>query len=277
MDPTSFDPQALMQTGGEMITQWGLRVIGAVLLLVVGRWIAKRIRRGVQSMLNRAEFDPTLVPFLSAMAYWLALAVVVIAVLNAFGVQTASLVAVLGAAGLAIGLALQGTLSNLAAGVMLLVFRPFKVGDFIDAGGTTGTVQEIGLFSTRLHTPDNIRIIVPNSGVFGGTIKNFSANDTRRIDLVMGISYGDDIGVARDTMLQVLNEESRVLKDPEPVVEVAELADSSVNLVVRPWVATEDYWAVRFHLTRVLKERLEAAGCNIPFPQRDVHLFKAAD
>jgi small conductance mechanosensitive channel len=277
MDPTSFDPQALMQTGGEMITQWGLRVIGAVLLLVVGRWIAKRIRRGVQSMLNRAEFDPTLVPFLSAMAYWLALAVVVIAVLNAFGVQTASLVAVLGAAGLAIGLALQGTLSNLAAGVMLLVFRPFKVGDFIDAGGTAGTVQEIGLFSTRLHTPDNIRIIVPNSGVFGGTIKNFSANDTRRIDLVMGISYGDDIGVARDTMLQVLNEESRVLKDPEPVVEVAELADSSVNLVVRPWVATEDYWAVRFHLTRVLKERLEAAGCNIPFPQRDVHLFKAAD
>jgi small conductance mechanosensitive channel len=277
MDLTSFDPQALMQTGGEMITQWGLRVIGAVLLLVVGRWIAKRIRRGVQSMLNRAEFDPTLVPFLSAMAYWLALAVVVIAVLNAFGVQTASLVAVLGAAGLAIGLALQGTLSNLAAGVMLLVFRPFKVGDFIDAGGTTGTVQEIGLFSTRLHTPDNIRIIVPNSGVFGGTIKNFSANDTRRIDLVMGISYGDDIGVARDTMLQVLNEESRVLKDPEPVVEVAELADSSVNLVVRPWVATEDYWAVRFHLTRVLKERLEAAGCNIPFPQRDVHLFKAAD
>jgi len=200
-------------------------------------------------------------------------AVVLIAVLNLFGIETTSLVAVLGAAGLAIGLALQGTLSNFSAGVMLLVFRPIKIGDYVEIAGHGGTVKEIGVFVTELATPDNVKIIIPNSSVFGDTIKNYSANDTRRIDLVMGISYDDDIAKAIDTINQVLGKESRLLSEPAPTVAVAELGDSSVNLVVRPWCAGSDYWPTRFDLTRALKEELEAAGCSIPYPQRDVHMI----
>jgi small conductance mechanosensitive channel len=197
---------------------------------------------------------------------------VVIAVLGLFGIETTSLIAVLGAAGLAVGLALQGTLSNFSAGVMLLVFRPFKVGDYVEVAGAAGSVQEVGIFSTVLHTPDNVKITIPNSSVYGDTIKNYSANDTRRNDLVIGISYGDDIARAIETIRQVLVSDSRVLADPEAVVAVVELADSSVNLVVRPWCAGGDYWPLRFDLTRKIKEELEAAGCSIPFPQRDLHL-----
>jgi len=207
------------------------------------------------------------------MAYYVVLAVVVIAVLNLFGVQTTSLIAVLGAAGLAVGLALQGTLSNFAAGVMLLVFRPFRIGDYVDIAGTAGSVVEIGLFTVALNTPDNVRIIVPNSSVYGQTISNYAANPTRRNDLVIGIAYGDDIGKAISTIEAVLAADARVLKDPAPVVATSELADSSVNIVVRPWCTKEDYWGLRFDLTRKIKEELEAAGCSIPFPQRDVHLF----
>jgi small conductance mechanosensitive channel len=200
--------------------------------------------------------------------------VVVIAVLNLFGIQTTSLIAVVGAAGLAVGLAMQGTLSNFASGVMLLLFRPFHIGDYVEVGGTAGSVKEIGIFSTTLATPDNVRITVPNSGVYGAIIKNYSAYDTRRIDLVMGISYGDEIGRAIDAIKGVLQADERVLKDPEPTIAVSELADSSVNLVVRPWCRKEDYWPLRFDLTRGLKEQIEAGGCTIPFPQRDVHLFR---
>jgi small conductance mechanosensitive channel len=229
-------------------------------------------RRG----LERANVDAVLVPFLANGVYYLALVVVVIAVLSLFGIETTSLIAVLGAAGLAVGLALQGTLSNFAAGVMLLIFRPFKVGDYVEAAGTGGSVQEVGIFSTVLHTPDNVKITIPNSAVYGDTIKNYSANDTRRNDLVMGISYGDDIARAIETIEKVLAGDSRVLEDPAPVVAVGELADSSVNLVVRPWCARGDYWALRFDLTRKLKEELEAAGCSIPYPQHDVHINPGA-
>ena len=180
---------------------------------------------------------------------------------------------ILATAGLAVGLALQGTLSNVAAGVMLLIFRPFKVGDVVNAGGApVGTVEAIGLFTTTINTPDNVHIVVPNSSIYGGTIQNYSHNPNRRVDLVVGISYDDDIGVAIRTVQQLLEEEPRVLKDPAYQVAVSELGDSSVNLVVRPWCAAGDYWAVRFDLTRALKERLEAAGCTIPYPQRDVHM-----
>ncbi|MGI9591634.1 MAG: mechanosensitive ion channel family protein [Myxococcota bacterium] len=198
-----------------------------------------------------------------------------IAVLNLFGIQTASVIAVLGAAGLAVGLAMQGTLSNFAAGVMLLIFRPFKLGDWVEVAGTAGSVQEIGIFTTVLHTGNNRRIIIPNSSVYGDTITNYSANETRRIDLVIGIGYDDDIGQAVDTIGRVLSAETRVLKEPEPQIAVSELGDSSVNLVVRPWCASSDYWSTRFDLTRELKEQLEAAGCSIPYPQRDVHLHQA--
>jgi small conductance mechanosensitive channel len=214
------------------------------------------------------------VPFLSKGVYYVLLAVVAIAVLSSFGVQTASLVAVLGAAGLAVGLALQGTLSNFAAGVMLLVFRPFKVGDFIDAAGTMGSVVEIGVFSTTMKSPDNVLIVVPNSQIYGQIIKNFNGFDTRRVDMVVGVSYDDDLAVVIDTIRRVLDADDRILPEPEPQVAVSNLGDSSVDLVVRPWCRGADYWSLRFDLTRRFKEELEGAGCSIPFPQRDVHLYQ---
>lgn len=269
--------QELARTIVTLLSTWGLQVLGALAVLILGRIAAGWLRRLTRRSLERAELEPVLVPFLANGVYYLALAAVLIAVLGLFGVQTASLVAVLGAAGLAVGLALQGTLSNFSAGVMLLVFRPFKVGDYVQVAGEGGTVQEIGVFSTVLHTPDNVQVTLPNSAVFGQTIKNYSANETRRNDLVVGISYGDDIARAIETIQRVLEDDSRVLKEPEAVVAVGELADSSVNLVVRPWCAAGDYWDLRFDLTRGLKEELEAAGCTIPFPQRDVHHYRAGE
>jgi small conductance mechanosensitive channel len=274
MEEKSFDAQQLVDMVTQLVSQWGLRVVGAIAILIIGWTVAKMIRASVRRALTRAEVDATLVPFISKLIYYAALAVVLIAVLKGFGFETTSLVAVLGAAGLAVGLALQGTLSNFAAGVMLLFFRPFKVGDFVDAGGTAGTVEEIGVFATTLNTPDNVRITVPNSTVYGQIIKNFSANDNRRNDMVVGISYDDDIGKALETIETIMKADSRVLAEPAPVIAVSEMADSSVNIVVRPWCTKEDYWGLRFDLTRSFKEGLEAAGCSIPYPQTDVHLHK---
>lgn len=259
-----------------IVSAWGLKIVGAIAVLVIGRFVARWARRLIRNLMQRGQADATLVPFVAGVVYYLILAFVAVAVLGMVGVQTASMVAVLGAAGLAVGLALQGTLSNFASGVMLLVFRPFGVGDYIDAGGTAGSVQSVGLFSTTLNTPDNVRIIVPNSAVYGSTIKNYAANATRRNDIVIGVSYDDDLAVAVSTIERVLQEDARVLAEPAPLVAISELGDSSVNIVVRPWCAKEDYWALRFELMRTLKERLEAAGCSIPFPQRDVHLHQLA-
>jgi len=274
MDSPSLDAHAVWNTAIALVSTWGLRVVGALVLLVFGVVFAKVVRGSLRRALQRSPLDPTLVPFLSGIVYYLVLAFVLIAVLGLFGIETTSIIAVLGAAGLAVGLALQGTLANFAAGVMLLVFRPFRVGDYVDAGGVAGSVESIGVFATTLNTPDNVKIIVPNSAVSGSTIKNYAANETRRIDMVMGISYGDDIGKAISTIQAILSADARVLKDPAPVIAVAELADSSVNLVVRPWCRKDDYWALRFDVTRAMKERLEAAGCSIPFPQREVHLIQ---
>ena len=274
---SGFDAQALLGTLTELATTWGVRVIGALAVLIVGRMIAGSIRGAIRKLLTRGKVDATLVPFISNITYYMVMAFVVIAVLGLFGIPTASVIAVLGAAGLAVGLALQGTLGNFAAGVMLLLFRPFKVGDFVDVGGTAGSVQEISIFNTVLNTPDNVRITVPNGVIFGQTIKNFSTNDTRRVDMVFGIGYGDDIARAIEIINKAVTADDRVLKDPAPVVAVSELADSSVNLVVRPWCRREDYWGVRWDLTRRLKEDLEAGGCNIPYPQHDVHLYQAGD
>ena len=268
------NPEELMNTVVELVSAWGLKVVGAIALLIVGRIVCGAVRRATRRGLERSSVDESLVPFLSGMVYYLSLAVVLVAVLNLFGIQTASIIAVLGAAGLAVGLAMQGTLSNFAAGVMLLIFRPFKNGDFVEVAGCAGAVQEIGIFSTVLHTGDNVRITVPNSAIYGDIVKNYSANDTRRNDLTIGISYDDDIAKAVETVRKVLGQDSRVLADPEPVVAVANLGDSSVDLVVRPWCAAADYWGLRFDLTRRLKEELEAAGCSIPYPQRDVHVHQ---
>jgi len=241
-------------------------------VLVFGWMFANWTRGLTRRALGRTSVDPTLVPFVAGMVRLTLIALVAVAAVTTLGVSTASFVAVLGAAGLAIALAFQGTFSNFAAGIMLLTFRPFRVGDFVEVGGSSGTVKEVGIFSCVLATPDNVEIRVPNSGVFGQTIKNYSANDIRRIDLIMGVAYDDDLGVAVRTCMDVITADARVLGDPAPVVAVHELADSSVNLVVRPWVGKDDYWSARWDLTRALKEGLEAAGCSIPFPQRDVHL-----
>jgi small conductance mechanosensitive channel len=257
-----------------LVSTWGLRMAGALTVLILGRFACGVARKAVRKGMEGRGVDASLVPFISNLVYFILLAAVIISVLGLFGIETTSLVAVLGTAGLAIGLALQGTLANFSSGVMLLLFRPFRVGDYIEAAGTAGTVGEIGVFSTTLNTPDNVRIIVPNSGIFGATIKNFSANDTRRNDIVLGISYDDDISNAIAVVNAVLSKDSRVLSDPEPTVAVSELSDSSVNLVVRPWCRKEDYWNLRFDLVRRLKEDLEQGGCSIPYPQRDVHLHQ---
>ena len=258
-----------------LMSTWGLQLAGALAVLIIGRFLCGIARKSVRRAMESRKVDPSLIPFASNLVYFVLLAAVLIAVLGLFGIETTSLVAVLGTAGLAIGLALQGTLGNFSSGVMLLLFRPFHVGDFIDAAGVAGTVVEIGVFSTIMNTPDNVKIIVPNSGIFGATIKNFSANDTRRNDIVLGISYDDDISNAIAVVNAVLSKDSRVLSDPEPVVAVSELADSSVNLVVRPWCRKEDYWGLRYDLTRKLKEELEQGGCSIPYPQHDVHLHQS--
>ena len=257
-----------------LMSTWGLQLIGALAVLIIGRFLCNVARKSIRRAMEARKVDPSLIPFFSNLVYFILLAAVVIAVLGLFGIETTSLVAVLGTAGLAIGLALQGTLSNFSSGVMLLLFRPFHVGDYIETSGVAGTVAEIGVFSTTLHTPDNVKIIVPNSGIFGATIKNYSANDTRRNDIVLGVSYDDDLSTAITVVNSVLGKDSRVLSEPAPVVAVSELADSSVNLVVRPWCRKEDYWALRFDLIRSLKEELEKGGCSIPYPQRDVHLHR---
>jgi small conductance mechanosensitive channel len=267
-----LDLAKMTEEASEVASVYGMQVVGAIVVLVVG-WLAAKIVRGwTRKILTRSGLDATLVPFIAKLVYYLLLAFVVVAVLGLFGIPTTSFIAVLGAAGLAVGLALQGTLSNFAAGIMLLIFRPFGVGDFIEAGGATGSVIEIGVFSTTLNTGDNVRIVVPNSGVYGGMVKNFSANDTRRNDMLVGISYNDDIGKAIETIKRVVEADGRVLAEPAPLVAVSEMADSSINLVVRPWCKKEDYWGLRFDLTRALKEQLEAAGCSIPYPQQDVHM-----
>ncbi len=260
----------------DLITLYGVRVAGAVAVLVAGWLGAKWIRRITRRALDRSGLDRALVPFLSSLVYYGLLVFVGLAVLNLFGIQTASFIAVLGAAGFAVGLSLQGTLSNFASGVMLLVFRPFSVGDVVDTGGAKGTVKEIGILTTKLDTPDNVRILVPNTKVFGDLIENYTAHDTRRLDLEVGISYDDDVGTAIGACERMLADEERVLEDPAPVVAVAGLGDSSVNLMVRPWCRTDDYWPLKRDLTRRLKEELEAAGCELPYPQRDVHLHGEA-
>jgi small conductance mechanosensitive channel len=256
----------------EQVTHYGLQVIGAIVILVIGRIAAGIVAGLTRRGLNRAEAEPALTNFVANLVKTAVLLFAVVAALAKFGIQTTSFVAVLGAAGLAVGLALQGSLSNFAAGMLILIFKPFKIGDVIDAAGSKGKVVNIGLFTTTMNTPDNQKIIIPNSSVTGGTITNVNAYDTRRVDLTAGIGYGDDIGRARDVLTRILENHPKVLKDPAPTIEVAELADSSVNFVVRPWAATADYWTVYFDVTRAIKEEFDAAGISIPFPQQDVHM-----
>lgn len=258
------------------IPPWGLNIVIALAIFVFGKIIAKILTKTLKAALVKSNMDEMLVKFMGSLVYGLLLASIVLAALGQLGIPVTSFMAILGAAGLAIGLALKDSLSNFAAGVMILIFRPFKLGDLIEAGGSKGVVDEIGMFCTLLHTGDNQRIIMPNSSVIGSTITNVNALGTRRIDLVIGISYDDNIGQARDIIMGLIKADSRILADPAPGVALSELGGSSVDINVRPWVNADDYWGVRSELQENIKVELEAAGLSFPFPQQDVHMHNPA-
>lgn len=259
---------------GRILTVFGLKILAALAVLVIGSWAAKWLRGLLKRLMTSRNIDPTVASFIANLAYYGVMTAIVIVALGQLGVQTASFVAVIGAAGLAIGLALQGSLSNFAAGVLLIIFRYFKTGDYIEAGGTAGIVEEITIFTTTLKTPDNRMVVVPNSNILNGNIVNASAYPTRRIDMVFGIGYGDDIDQARQIITEVLAQDERILKDPEPTISLFQLADSSVNFAVRPWVKAADYWTVLCDTTETIKKRFDVAGVNIPYPQQDVHVYE---
>ena len=258
------------------VIPWGINIVMAIIIYIVGKMIVGVLINVFGKVMARSKYDDMLIDFVKAIVNAVLMLFVIVASLDQLGIDTTSMVAILAAAGLAIGLSLQGSLQNFAAGVMLLVFRPFKAGDFIDAGGAMGTVKSISIFSTIMITPDNKEVIVPNGAIYGGNITNFSAKETRRVDMVVGIAYDADLKKAKDVLLAMVAADERILKDPAPTVAVAELADSSVNFVVRPWVASADYWPVKFDFTEAVKLRFDAEGISIPFPQMDVHLTKEA-
>lgn len=253
---------------------WIISLVVALLIFFIGRWIAGKLVSISKRMMARGGMDSMLSNFLGSILYGLLIVVVIIAALNHLGIQTTSLLVVLSAAGLAVGLALKDSLGNFSSGVMLIIFRPFREGDYVEAGGVSGTVENVGIFATTMLTPDNREIIVPNSQIYGGTITNITARETRRLDLVIGISYDDDIRRARELIMEIISQDERILKEPAPVVNVAALGESSIDLNVRPWVRKGDYWTVRPELLETIKTRFDANGISIPFPQRDVHLHE---
>jgi small conductance mechanosensitive channel len=259
----------------EWIALYGLKVVAAIAILVLGRFAAKIVRTLIKRILERGKVDGTLVSFVTSVSYVAMMAFVIIAALGQLEVQTASFVAVLGAAGLAVGLALQGSLANFASGVLMIIFKPFKLGDLIEGGGTMGVVEEIGIFTTEIKTPDNKKVIVPNANITSDNIINYTSKGIRRVDMVAGVSYSDDLDKVRKVLEEILAGDDRILKDPAPTIGVLELADSSVNFAVRPWVNVNDYWDVFFDTQEKIKKGFDAAGIAIPFPQRDVHIFNA--
>jgi len=268
-----LDPQLI----GPLVLGWGGRLVASIIIFVVGRALATVLTRWFRKAVARAEIEETLIRFLSSLLYIVLMVFVVLTALSALGVNTTNFLAVLGAAGLAVGLALKDSLSNFSAGVMLVFFRPFKAGDYIEAAGLAGTVESIKIFNTVLKTPDNRVITVPNSLIYAGTITNYSAEEHRRVDLVIGIGYDDDIGRAKALIQGVLSQEDRVLDEPPPALLLLELGESSVDIAVRPWVRSSDYWAVRSDLLEHIKRVLENAGMSIPYPQRDLHLVSPVD
>jgi small conductance mechanosensitive channel len=264
----------MMENLYETVSTFALKFVVAIIILIIGILVAKIIRTGVQKVLEKREVDVMVSSFVTRLVYYLVVVFVVIAALGNLGVQTASMIAVFGAAGLAIGLALQGSLANFAAGFLILIFRPYKTGDYIEGGGEAGAVERLQVFSTILRTPDNKIITIPNANMLSSNIVNYTHAEKRRIDLTVGIGYDDDMEKARGILMNVLQQHPLVLKDPEPHVAVAELGDNSVNLIVRPWVKTEDYWTVHAEITEQIKNQLDKHGFSIPYPQQDVHLYK---
>ena len=259
------------------IVPWSLKILLALLIFLIGQLAAKIISSMVGKVLGHTKLDTILVDFIQSLLRALLMIIVIIAALDQLGVNTNSVIAILGAAGLAIGLALQGSLQNFAAGFMLLIFRPFKAGDFVEAAGTAGNIEKIGIFSTTMYTGDNKEVIIPNGTIYSGNIVNYSKRATRRIDMIFSISYGDDIRLARDVIASIIKEEPRILAEPTPLIAVGELAVNSVNFFVRPWVKTEEYWDVKFTITEKIKLAFDANGITIPFPPIHTQAIKAAE
>lgn len=258
----------------ELLSVFGLKILAAIVIFIIGRWVAKFLKNTSVKLMTRSKVDPTLVTFLGHVTYIALLTFVILAALGQLGIQTTSFIAVIGAAGLAIGLALQGSLSNFAAGVLMIIFRPFKVDDLIEGAGILGTVEEIQIFTTQLKTPDNKTVIIPNAKLTSDNIINYTVKPTRRVDLVFGVSYTDDIDKVKGVISDVLSQDSRILKDPPPTIGLLEMADSSVNFAVRPWVKPDDYWEVYFDINEKMKKRFDAEDISIPFPQRDLHVYE---
>ena len=266
----------LLDSAQSLASEFGLKVLIAIVIFYVGRMIARILSGAVRKVMAAQEVDKILESFVSNLAYWALMTFVIIAAINQLGVQTTSLIAIMGAAGLAVGLALQGSLSNFAAGVLIVMFRPYKVGDWVEAAGVSGSVVQVQILTTVLKTGDNKQIVVPNSAIMGSIITNYSANDSRRVDLTVGVSYDDDLDKVRKTLEDLIAADERILDDPACTIAVSELADSSVNFVVRPWVNTADYWGVYFDLTEAIKKRFDKEGISFPYPQQDVHLHQAS-
>lgn len=263
-----------LTNNSDLLIQYGVNVISAILILFIGNLVVKGVAGSVANVLKKKEMDKAVVEFIHGLVRYTLFIIVLIAALSRIGVQTASVVAVLGAAGLAVGLALQGSLSNFAAGVLIVAFRPFKAGDYVEIAGVAGSVDSILIFQTVLKTPDNKMVVVPNSAVIGGAITNYSRHATRRVDMVIGVSYKSDLQKTKRVLRETLEKDPRILKDPDITIGVLTLADSSINFVVRPWCKTEDYWKVYYDSMQAIKEALDANGIEIPFPQMDVHLNK---
>ena len=256
--------------------EFGVNLITAIVIFYVGRLAVRLITRGIHKVMTSQEVDKTLVSFVTNLISMILLVIVVIAAVSALGIQTTSFIAILGAAGLAVGLALQGSLSNFAAGVLIIIFRPYKVGDWIEGAGVSGSVVEVQILTTILKTGDNKQVIVPNSQIMDSIITNYSANDTRRVDMVVGVSYGDDLDKVHSVLKELVAADDRILDDPACTIAVSELGDSSVNFVARPWAKTGDYWGVFFDTTEAVKKRFDAEGISIPYPQSDVHVYQQA-
>ncbi|GMR00947.1 MAG: mechanosensitive ion channel [Gammaproteobacteria bacterium] len=266
--------QQLIET---YVLPWGINIVMALAIFLLGKFVVKMLVKFSKKLMVKAKVDSILINFIASIINTILLLFVVIAALDQLGVETTSLIALIGAAGLAVGLALQGTLQNLASGVMLIIFRPFNSGDFVEAAGVAGVIEEIGIFTTTMRSGDNREIIIPNGKIFGGTIVNYSKRSTRRVDMVFGIGYDDDIKKAKEIISKILEEDERVLKDPAPLVAVAELADSSVNFNVRPWCKTEEYWNVYSDMHEKIKLAFDAEGISIPYPQMDIHQQRHQD
>jgi len=269
----SINIDKIVETLTYWITTYSVKLIAAILIFIIGKWLAGRVSKMTARLLEKSKVDITLTRFLENILYYILMVVVIISAASQMGINTTSFLTIVGAAGLAIGLALKDSLSNFASGVMLIMFRPYKAGDFVNAGGVSGKVISIALFNTTLNTGDNQRVIVPNSRITSNVITNVNANDTRRVDLVIGISYEDDIKKAKAVLERIVQEDKRILDTPKPKIAVSALADSSVNFVVRPWVKTAEYWDVYYDLTEKIKTSFDEQGLHIPYPQQDVHLY----